>query len=152
MCSWCWGQLVNCSPRVLLKRTHNVHVFNTILHSIFSPMIFYKVPPPVTKTSQAEKNLQEPGWLPTPSGHTNTPSEHLPFPVVIISTPIFLSFSLWVSWALKTMSRISLCHHWQAFCFLYMQGTRTYFLLKWENYRLALLEYTGQHSRQETNK
>ena len=40
---------------------------------------FYKVPPPVTKTSQAEKNIQKPGWLPAPSGHTNAPSGPLHF-------------------------------------------------------------------------
>lgn len=151
ICSWCWGQLVSCSPRVLLKGAHNVHVFSTILHSIFIT-IFHKVSPPVTKIPQTEKNLKSQVGGQHLQATRTLASEPLPFPAVIISTPIFVSFSLRVSWALKTMSRISLCHHWQAFCFLYMQGTDTYFLLKWENYRLALLEYMGQHSRQETNK
>lgn len=92
--SWCWGQLVDCSPSILLKRTHNVHMLNTILHSIFAPVLFYKVSPPVTKASQPEKNPLEPGCSPTPSGHPNAPAEHLPFPVVIVSTCVFLSFSL----------------------------------------------------------
>lgn len=112
----------------------------------------------MTKASQPEKNPLEPGWSPTPSGHPNAPAEHLPFPVVIVSTRVFLSFSLEyfdVSHIpVPTLASILLgiqakwvLPKWENSA----EVGESQILPKWENHRLTLLYYVRQHSEEQTN-